>query len=416
MDLDSLHAKFQSAKTTTEICECIIEGLKIRQEIIDEAVLDELPPKLMDILDRGDLLIYESLKDLNEGNPERAEDYLHTLINWLQPIPDRGFYIYYLLGRAKYLEGDYVRALKGFNVYERYRHALWEDEDEICMFYRANCFAMQGYFEEAAKIYVAILMIKKDFPEVKRNLEIIMRKSNEDLVLEVSSFWNACDWRDIPIFINARDRHTTMKKLIDWLLNAGYRNVIILDNASTYIPLLKYYSKLERNPAVKVIRLGGNLGFKALWKSGVLEKLQITTPYVYTDPDVLPAANCPKDIVRILYEYLNSNHEIRKVGLGIVWEDITFYDKDKWQEYERKFQVDGRIDDNIAFAQVDTTFALYPNIRGYSLRSALQTLGDMRCRHLPWYFDYKNLPKDEKYYMKHADHDSVTSVKDKIKI
>ena len=63
-----------------------------------------------------------------------------------------------------------------------------------------------------------------------------------------------------------------MQRLIDWLLNAGYRNVIILDNASTYPPLLEYYAALERDSRLRIILLGKNLGFKALWLSNTLER------------------------------------------------------------------------------------------------------------------------------------------------
>ena len=134
--------------------------------------------------------------------------------------------------------------------------------------------------------------------------------------------WNPCTWQDFPIFINARDRLGVMKKLIDWLLDAGYRNLIILDNDSTYPPLLTYYSELEKDSRIKIIRLGKNLGHKSLWQSGVLENLKISTPYVYTDPDVVPDKNCPKDFVKRLFEVLQSHHEIRKVAPALVWEDI----------------------------------------------------------------------------------------------
>ena len=218
----------------------------------------------------------------------------------------------------------------------------------------------------------------------------------------------------MPIFINARDRVGVMKKLIDWLLDAGYRNVIILDNDSTYPELWKYYSELEKNSSVKVIPLKKNLGYKALWKSNILEKLNISTPYVYTDPDVVPHEKCPKDFVKTLYEILNSHREFRKVGPSLIWEDITFYDKKFWQGEEKKFEQQAQITKLFGYANVDTTFALYSNTRNYSLRFSLRTLGNMRVRHLPWYFDYDNLPDDEKYYIAHADKSS--SIASKLKI
>lgn len=139
--------------------------------------------------------------------------------------------------------------------------------------------------------------------------------------------------------------------------------------------------------------------------------MKISTPYVYTDPDVLPIERCPKNFVKRLMEILDSNHEVRKVGLGLVWEDVTFFDKEETQKRESKFYIGRQIGDNLFYAQVDTTFALYANVRHYNLRFSMRTTGNLMAYHLPWYFDYDNLPEDEKYYMAHANKNSITSVK-----
>lgn len=139
--------------------------------------------------------------------------------------------------------------------------------------------------------------------------------------------------------------------------------------------------------------------------------MKISTPYVYTDPDVLPIERCPKNFVKRLMEILDSNHEVRKVGLGLVWEDVTFFDKEETQKRESIFYVGRQVGDNLFYAQVDTTFALYANVRHYNLRFSMRTTGNLMAYHLPWYFDYDNLPEDEKYYMAHANKNSITSVK-----
>ena len=108
---------------------------------------------------------------------------------------------------------------------------------------------------------------------------------------------------------------------------------------------------------------------------------------------------------------LDSNHEVRKVGLGLIWEDITFSDKEQTQILESNFYNGTQIGENLYYAQVDTTFALYSNVRHYSLRFSLRTTDNLTAYHLPWYFDYDNLPEVEEYYMNHADKNSVTSVK-----
>lgn len=48
------------------------------------------------------------------------------------------------------------------------------------------------------------------------------------------------------IFIVNRNRHEAMVRLVDWLRAGGTRRIVILDNASTYPPLLQYYDALPK--------------------------------------------------------------------------------------------------------------------------------------------------------------------------
>ena len=412
MEVDLLYKKFKNAEKAEnieEITDCLLEAMEIY-----ESSKDNIPVKLKEILYHLETAFYQAMKAVNEKNTERAQLLAYSVFKYSAPIPQGLFVFFYLLGRVNYISKNYTRAAKFFYVYDNFRAEEWQDFDELSYFYRANSLAMQERFEEAEMLYEKILSIHADFPEVKNNLELVHKDTNENLILEVSSLWNFCDWQDVPIFINSRDRVGVLRKLINWLLKAGYRNLIILDNNSTYPKLLEYYSKLEEDSRVKVVLLKKNLGYKAIWLSNILEDMKISTPYVYTDPDVLPIDECPKDFMKRLIEVLDSNHEIRKVGLSLLWEDITIDDKEKHRRREFDFFKRGNIGDNVSYANVDTTFALYSNLRIYSLRFSLRTYGDFRLRHLPWYFNYKKLPEDEKYYLEHADRNSVTTVQDKI--
>lgn len=412
MEVDLLYKKFKNAEKAEnieEITDCLLEAMEIY-----ESSKDNIPVKLKEILYHLETAFYQAMKAVNEKNSERAQLLAYSVFKYSAPIPQGLFVFFYLLGRVNYISKNYTRAAKFFYLQDNYRAEEWQDFDELSYFYRANSLAMQERFEEAEMLYEKILSIHADFPEVQNNLELVHKDTNENLILEVSSLWNFCDWQDVPIFINSRDRVGVLRKLINWLLKAGYRNLIILDNNSTYPKLLEYYSKLEEDERVKVVLLKKNLGYKAIWLSNILEDMKISTPYVYTDPDVLPIDECPKDFMKRLIEVLDSNHEIRKVGLSLLWEDITIDDKEKHRRREFDFFKRGNIGDNVSYANVDTTFALYSNLRIYSLRFSLRTYGDFRLRHLPWYFNYKKLPEDEKYYLEHADRNSVTTVQDKI--
>lgn len=412
MDFEKIFTDFKAAQAADDfekLSDIIAQVHEHCGALAKAGRANEIPPTAKYIGAHINVMIYQATKLLS-SNPDKAKFYMYLLALYGGNFSGGYFYLYYLLGRTLYATGDYPRALKIFNVYEQNRYAQWNDFDELSLFYRANCLALLGDFQTAAELYEKVLMIKADFPEVKKNLELMRHGSNK-IILELSNLWNFPHWRDVPIFINARDRLGVMKKLIDWLLNAGYRKLIILDNNSTYPPLLEYYSALERDSRLKIIRLGKNLGYRALWLSGVLETLKIATPYVYTDPDILPIEACPKDFIKRLIKILDSNHEIRKVGLGLVYDDITFFDRERIQNFEANFYANTRVGDNLYSAQVDTTFALYSNVRHYNLRFSLRTTGDLQAYHLSWYFDYDNLPADEKYYTEHADKNSVTTIK-----
>lgn len=414
MNFEQIYIRFEAAKSENDFAtmsDIIAQANEYGNKLAVNGRANEFPPSAVRIAEHVNVLIYHVMKLLHDGDVHKAYEYLLRLAKNNVAGFNRFFHMLYLLGKALYMVGNYSSAMKILARYDEARDVTWNDIDELSLFYKANSFAMLGNFDTAIQLYERILTIKAAFPEVKRNLELALRGTTKNFVREVKSLWKFPSWRDVPIFINARDRLGVMKKLIYWLLDAGYRNLIVLDNDSTYPPLLEYYAALEKDSRVKIIRLEKNFGFKALWLSNVLEQLKISTPYVYTDPDILPIESCPKNFLKRLMKILDSNHELRKVGLGLVYDDITFFDKDKIQASESSFYEGTKVGDEIYFAQVDTIFALYSNVRHYSLRLSLRTGGNLRARHLPWYFDYENLPDDEKYYLEHADKTSVTTVK-----
>ena len=64
------------------------------------------------------------------------------------------------------------------------------------------------------------------------------------------------DAKQIPIIINSFNRLSTLKLLIASLEERGWTNIHILDNCSTYPPLLEWFKTIP----YEVIHLPGNLG------------------------------------------------------------------------------------------------------------------------------------------------------------
>jgi hypothetical protein len=204
------------------------------------------------------------------------------------------------------------------------------------------------------------------------------------------------DLSGIPIIINNRNRLTYLKQLVDWLQNAGYTNIYILDNNSNYGPLLEYYQSTQ----VNVIRLESNYGHLSLWKSGIYKKFY-SSYYVYTDPDVLPIETCPPNFMQHFLQLLKKYPGIEKVGFGLKIDDLPshYQKKEKVIEWESKFWLN-EVEKEVYNAPIDTTFALYkPFTRGdVWVQNALRTGGNYVCRHLPWYEDSANLPHESIFY------------------
>ncbi len=203
------------------------------------------------------------------------------------------------------------------------------------------------------------------------------------------------DWRDIPVVINNCNRVTYLRQLVDWLERVGCRRIIILDNDSTYAPLLQYYKETPH----EVVLLGANLGHLALWRSPVFARVRDGF-FIYTDPDLVPDDACPDDAIAVLLDTLLKDPEIQKIGLGLRLDDLPdHYDKrDDVVIWERQFW-SNPYNKDFFVARVDTTLALYrPRVRRYRFQPSLRSGPPYLLRHLPWYENSASLTEEQQYY------------------
>ena len=351
------------------------------------------------IAEHDKLSVAKFLTELNEINPTITDDFFESR---------------YLFARAMYELEDFESARHFFIL------ALENNEyDELVNFYLGNIFLRLRKFSEAKKCFEKALFIKDFFPEARNNLSIVNCSMLQGFIKEAD--YKKIDWNissslnfdvenaeaclDIPIFINNRDRVECFKQQITWFLDAGYRKIFVLDQDSTYPALLDFYSTFRRDSRVHVLRMK-NFGHQCVWISAVLEDLDIRTPYVYTDSDMIPS-NCPRNLVQELLRSLEKNSFVKKVGARLISEDITCQNRSLFKEICSEYYQDSRlISSNEYFAPVDTTFAVYRNVRHYNCIYSI-VRRDISFRHLPWYYDSNNLPIDEKYYIEHANSSST---------
>jgi len=202
----------------------------------------------------------------------------------------------------------------------------------------------------------------------------------------------------VPVFINCRDRLSPLRDLVAWLERAGCEEIYLLDNDSTYEPLLDYYRETPHT----VIRLGENVGKWALWDApGVFERTA-GRQFVYTDPDVVPAPTCPLDALDRFAELLARYRLPNKVGFGLRFDDIPDHYAHKAEVIAVESAVlDWPVERGAYYFPIDTTFALYrPNAS--HAREAIRTGPPYVARHDSWYIDFDNLTEEEAFYEQRA--------------
>jgi hypothetical protein len=215
-----------------------------------------------------------------------------------------------------------------------------------------------------------------------------------------------------PVVINCRDRVAPLRKVVAWLEGHGYDRIVLVDNASTYPPLLKY---LERTRHY-VVRLDENVGHLAPWDSGVIDiHVGKDEYYVSTDGDVVPESFCPADVLPLLRQLLDRHPEHCKAGLGLRIDNLPpwFRHRREVVRWERQFwnttipaDVDGW--PPLYEAPIDTTFAMYRPAARPSLDKAIRTGFPYVARHEPWYANDWLPNRERRYYRAHARQD-ITS-------
>jgi hypothetical protein len=203
----------------------------------------------------------------------------------------------------------------------------------------------------------------------------------------------------IPIIINNFNRLAYLKILLDGLKSRGYHNIIILDNQSTYQPLLDFYSN---NKQIKVIRLSKNLGHLALNQLPSLYNKIKYNFFVYTDPDLEIIKECPDNFIEVFFKSLNRKQNYNKIGFGLKIDDLPdhYENKQKVIQWERKFTLYPL--SSLEFdANIDTTFSLHKPFSlvgvGYQYK-CMRTNFPYLMRHLPWYENTNKKSAEQIYY------------------
>jgi hypothetical protein len=220
------------------------------------------------------------------------------------------------------------------------------------------------------------------------------------------------DPKSIPVIIISFNQLTYLKQLVNWLTDNNFKKVVIVDNSSTYPPLLEYLKGIENK--VTVHYMENNEGHLVFWKNKELFKKYSKGYYVVTDADIVPIEDCPDNVMQLLITQLDRAYDRTKVGLSLKIDDIPeFYPNKKavliWEGQFWKSE----IHPNSYKAEIDTTWALYRPGYKYKLKrftKAWRTKPPYTARHGGWYIDADNLTEEQKYYIQTANHSASWNI------
>lgn len=211
----------------------------------------------------------------------------------------------------------------------------------------------------------------------------------------------------IPVIIINFNQLYYLRKQVDFYLGRGFRNIIIIDNNSTYPPLLSYYQEMQTQVTVEYMR--NNLGHLVFFKNEELQRKYGQGYYIVTDADILPNQDLPRNFMNRLIQLLSENfNEVSKVGFALDISDIPngFPHKEKVLQWENRFWKNELAED-VYLNIIDTTFALYKpqyprRFSSIDFLGAIRVAGNFTARHGGWYRDPDNLSEEDIYYEKHA--------------
>ncbi len=212
--------------------------------------------------------------------------------------------------------------------------------------------------------------------------------------------------QDIPVLIPCFNNQTYCRAMIAQLHTYGFKNITLVDNASTNPEMHKFLDEAES--LVTVERLADNLGPRnSVFTPERLAKLP--RYFCVTDPDIRFNTFLPKDFLSQMVTQMQT-YGVGKAGFALDISHRQFF-KDtivdllyqKWTiwEWEERFWGDrvGQTPGNDAVyrALVDTTFAIYDNEVWTKDRflDAVRVGGRFTAGHVPWY-EESDVPAEER--------------------
>lgn len=203
--------------------------------------------------------------------------------------------------------------------------------------------------------------------------------------------------KNISIVIIGYNQYTYIKNMVEQV-EKFTNDIIIVDNQSSYQPLLDYY---KNDFKYTVLKKNYNYGYIVYHQKFVQDL--VGDIYIITDPDLKFNPKLPSNFLNDFIEI--SNHfEANRVGFALlidtddIREDTTCYGQ-SIQIWEKRFWLNKVIypkNPNLELyhASLDTTFCL---VNRRFKNEHIRVAGDYTCIHIPWHKNFKQQLQEGEY-------------------
>lgn len=210
--------------------------------------------------------------------------------------------------------------------------------------------------------------------------------------------------QDIPLILPNFNQLTYLQNIINWWKWYYPKNpYYIIDNGSTYEPLIDFYDSLSVDT---VFRCPGNefIPHLRMWLGENKPEY-----YCLSDPDIMPHPTTPPDFLEIFMACIDAG--FHHVGFDLITDDIPDWNTKKgWilgdekalHSIATRISYKGIIYEGFK-APIDTTFALYANHNGgwaapQTAEAWTNSLRLFKAFHFGWYLHPQFINEEMKNY------------------
>jgi len=199
--------------------------------------------------------------------------------------------------------------------------------------------------------------------------------------------------KNVPAVIIGYNQYTYIKNMVAQL-EKYTTDIIVVDNNSTYKPLVDYYENDFKYTLLKQKRNYGHTVFQ----KGFVQDL-VGDIYILTDPDLEFNHKLPANFIQVLIDV--SNHfSSYKTGFALLIDaddirtDIKLEGKSikEWEKpfWQNKLHHPGYAGLELYRAALDTTFCVVNKKYGPWPHNNIRVAGNYTCKHIPWHTDFKD--------------------------